>query len=188
MNYPSKPWAKFFAKVNEIDSVKISEWKEYHLLFYFAKRYSQIFGSQFAYSFAGPPSRCTEIVMIKKIWSMLNANHAYQVKDYIDWVFDHKVIPNKTKIKSLGYFMTSGIGNEYRFYLKDKNKITKTQDLPELYKQAVADLGVELNTYGDLAFAQQAVKEAPQHRENYAKALNRLYILGLDSSLLEKIV
>lgn len=171
-----------------METLPVSDWKDIQLLAYLVKRYKQAMGHEFAFSFNNSaPGKCTEMVMIKKIQAMLQSNDSELIKEYIDWVYDKKIIPNKVKIKTIGYFITPGIGNEFLYQRKEKNKITKNTELPACYQQAISDLDLSLSTYGDLAFVQQAVKEAPGSREQYAKALNRLYILGLDPQVLERL-
>ena len=38
----SKPWQKFFKKFEEIESLKVSEWKEVHILAHICKRFKQL--------------------------------------------------------------------------------------------------------------------------------------------------
>ena len=186
MIYPSKHWENFFNKFNQIDTLDISAWKEVHFLSYFCKRYKEVIGVDFAFSFKGAPSKCPEMVMIKKIIAMLNCNNNDYIKYYIDWVFDNKIKPNKMQIKSLAFFLTPGIGNEFNIFMKNKNKITRSTELPMIFKELLSDLDITLDTYGDLAFFQQSVKE--NKRDDYCKVLNRLYVLGLDPKILENIV
>ena len=67
---PSKWWYNFFIKFDEIDSLKVSKWKHVHLLSYFTRRYEQTYNRRYAFSFRGSPSKCTEMVFIKKIFDM----------------------------------------------------------------------------------------------------------------------
>jgi len=53
----SKPWQKFFKKFEEIDTIKVSEWKDVHVLAYICQRYEQQYGRKFAVTIKGAPTK-----------------------------------------------------------------------------------------------------------------------------------
>jgi len=157
LEFVSKPWLKFFKKFNEIDDLKVSKWQPLHQLAHFDRRFREHFGKNFVYSFSGPPSKCKEIVLIKKIYAMLATTNSRTVKEYIDWVFDAKIIAKNMSIRSLAYFITSDIGNEFHAYRKEKARITRSTELPDQFKSIINEFDIPASTYGELAFIKDAL-------------------------------
>ncbi|HVI43050.1 MAG TPA: hypothetical protein VM577_20780 [Anaerovoracaceae bacterium] len=182
----SKPWRNFFDKFAEIDQLKNSKWKEIHQLAYICRRYEQYYGRKFSFSLKNAPSKCPEIVLVKKMCAMLGTTNARTIREYIDWIFDEKIIPKDMKIRSLAFFMTPGLGNEFFIKRVEKNKIDKTTELPNEYKEVVDSLGLPVSTYGDLAFAKCALEEAPnsESRAPYRQLFDKLAAMGFDSMVL----
>jgi hypothetical protein len=183
----SKPWQKFFAKFQEIETLKNSKWTDVHQLAYLCQRYERHYGRKFAFSLMRAPSKCTEIVLIKKMCAMLGTTNARTIREYIDWVFDHKIIPYNLQIRSLSYFMTPGLGNEFHFFFSKKNKIEKSTELPQEYQEIITSLDLPVATYGDLAFAKHALEESPDNeaRAPYKELFSRLYSIGFDPTVLK---
>lgn len=100
----SKPWQKFFAKFLDIETLRTSQWKEVHLLAYICKRYESLYKTKFAFSFKGAPSKCPEMYLVRQMIAMLATTNPKIIKEYIDWVYDFKIIPKNAKIRSLGFF------------------------------------------------------------------------------------
>lgn len=186
----SKPWQKFLLKFKEIEQLEISSWKEPHLLGYFCQKYHQTFHDTFALSFKGPPSKCTEIYLIKKTMAMLDTLDPHMVKDYIDWIFESKIIPGRLHIRTVGYLTTPGFGNEFKSSRSKKNKITKSSKLPLAWKSAIDSSEVSAETYGDLAFIKMALEASPnsESRKPYKQLFSNLIKLGLEPSLLDSLV
>ena len=187
----SKPWQKFFAKFSEIDNLKNSQWKEIHQLAYITKRYEQIYHREFAFSFTGAPSKCTEIVLVKKIGFMLNTSNAKTIKEYIDWIYDVKIIPKNIKIKNLSFFLTPGLGNEFLIYRAENIKIKKTTELPKDYQEIINDLGLSILTYGDLSFAKNILDERGEGNPAvlpYREMFNQLLSIGFEFETIKDII
>lgn len=189
MTLLSKPWQNFFAKFKEIDTLKNCKWKEIHQLAYICKRYEAHYGRKFAFSFQGAPSKCSEIVLVKKMCAMLGTTNAKTIREYIDWVFDCKIIPKNMKIRTLAFFMTQGMGNEFLSYRAEKNKIDKSTELPQEYLEIVNSMDLPVNTYGDLAFIKNALDEAPDNeaRAPYKQLLEKLSAIGFDVLVLKDL-
>lgn len=185
----SKPWQKFLAKFDEIEILPLSEWKEVHLLGYFCKRYEKCFNKKFALSFRGAPSKCNEIYMIKKTMAMLNVMDANIIHDYIDWIFDIKIIPGNIKIRSIGFLTTPGFGNEFNMYRVKKMKISKSTELPSKYQQIINALNLPVVTYGDLAFVKMSLDENPENISKlpYKKMFQNLIALGFELDTLNNL-
>ena len=109
------------------------------------------------------------------------------VKEYVDWIYDQKIIPQKKKIRTLAFFMTQGLGNEFFFFKGESEKISRSTPLPPEYKSIADTLKVRVSTFGDLAFISQAVKQAPnsKSRAPHRSLLEHLKSLGFDESDLE---
>ena len=183
----SKPWQKFFLTFSEIDKLAPAYWKEKHFLAYFCFRFEQHFKQKFSFSFNGPPSKCTEIIFIKKIYSMLNTSNPIMIKSYIDWVFDKKIIPKNLKIRTQGFLITPGLGNEFNFFWQESNKITKSTELPTAALILAKEFEVSAETYGDLGFICEALKQSSAGRDNYQKFIHKLEAIGLDFSPLKDL-
>lgn len=185
----SKPWQKFLAKFDEINTLTIDKWKEPHLLGYFCQRYQKCYEQKFALSFRGAPSKCNEIYMMKKTMAMLDTTNIETVRDYIDWVFDVKIIPNQIKIRSIGFLTTPGFGNEFNQYRKKKQKIVKSTELPTKYQSIINDLDLQANTYGDLAFIKMALDQSPNSvaMEPYKLLFTKLVALDFETEVLNTL-
>ena len=186
---PSKWWISFFKKFDEIGKVPIPKWKPIHHLSYFTQRYEDVYGKRFSFALDGQPSRCKEIFMIKKIMAILGTSNQKTVKDYIDWVFDNKVISVNRKVRSIGFFANASFCNEFHLSMIEKNKIKRGTPLPTNYQIVVDILNLPINTYGDLAFAKRALDEAPdsESRNIYRYLFKELYRVGFEYSMLEEI-
>ena len=189
-NLINKPWQNFLNKFKEIDTLPILKWKEVHILAYICKRYEVTFNKKFAISYKGAPSKSTEIYFIKKIMAMLSTMNMSIIKNYVDWMFDIKIIPKKVKIKSLGYFITPGFGNEFNFYREEKTKVCKTTELPTEYKTIASTLNLSIITYGDLAFIKMALDQNPneESRKPYHILFDSLKEVGFEPSILNELV
>ena len=188
--FVSKPWQKFIAKLQEIDTLEVPNWKPHHQLGHICKRYEEQYGNKYALSFRGAPSKCPEMYLVKQIIAMLSTENPKKIKDYIDWVWDQKIIPNKMKIRSLGFFTTPSFGNEYFLYKIEKAKITKTTELPPEYKKVADTLNLPVSTYGDLAFVKMALDQSPdsEARAPYRALLNNLVSIGFEPSVLNNLM
>ncbi len=180
----SKPWQKFFKKFNEIDILPNSEWKPVHQLAHFANRYQSHFGKRFSFSIKGAPSKCAEVYMVKRISAMLGTTNQKTLSEYIDWVFDTKIITSNRKVRSLGYFANTSFCNEFNQYKIEKNKISRSTLLPQDYKEIADNLGVYARTFGDLAFAKGSIDSMP----TYKSLFNELYKVGFEFDMLKDIV
>jgi hypothetical protein len=185
----SKPWQKFFLKFKDIEVLRTSQWKEVHMLAYIVKRFEEAYNRNFCYSFQGPPSKCTEIVLVKRIYWMLNTSNPRTIKEYIDWVYDFKLIPKNIKIRKLSFFLQNGLANEFFAYRAEMQKISKATELPPDYQLIVSNLGLPVRTYGDLAFAKQALSySGPSALGQYKQLFDQLHAIGFEDDVLKTIV
>ena len=183
----SKPWQNFFKKFDEINDIKVSQWKKVHVLAYICKRYEDHYNRKFSVAIKSAPTKSPDMHLVNRMIVMLETTNMRTVKEYIDWIYDYKIIPKNKKIRTLAFFMTSGLGNEFYFFKKENEKITRSTLLPPEYRSIADTLSVNVSTFGDLAFIVQAVKQSPnsKSREPYKILLEHLKSLGFEESELE---
>ncbi len=143
---PNEYYKKFFDKFKEIDALKIEDWKTVHLLAYFCQKYQNIYGSKYKFKFNSPtPSKCFEVFQIKKLAMNLTAD-PFLLKEYIDWVYDNKVVKAKRKLTSISFMTNEGIVNDYKINVllsnDKKSNIDRTTPLPEKYKIVFNTIGI----------------------------------------------
>jgi len=182
---PSKWWVKFFKRFDEIDTVPEHEWQPIHLLAYFCRRFENHFGKRFSFALKGSPSKCPEIFHIKRVMGVLGTSNQIVMREYIDWVFDTKIIPINKKIRSIGFMANASYCNEFHLHRKEKKKLARTTEIPEDYKKVVDEMGLPIRTFGDLAFAKQALEENPMGREAYERMFDKLYAIGFEYQMLQ---
>jgi hypothetical protein len=102
------------------------------------------------------------------------------IKEYVDWVFDNKIIPKRSHFRKIGFFLTNDFINEFAYAVKKNNKIVRSKELPPAYITIAQDLGIDVNTYGDLAFLQMAIEKNKEKDTPRYILLSNLELLGLD--------
>jgi hypothetical protein len=189
----SKHWQKFFNKFLETPHIPVSNWKEHHLLGYILHRCSIAYETPLSLSFSSAPSKCEEIVFVKRMIVMLGGVGMEIMKKYVDWVFDKKIIPNRMKIRKLTLFLNTSLANEFiNEYSKNidggnvnkalqSNILTRGSELPNHILEIIKSQNMELKTYGDLAFAKMA---ADQENEEYMKLFESLKLINFDTNIL----
>lgn len=191
----SKPWQKFFDKMDAIthDSVPVHKWDDFHVLAYVCKRFREHFGHSFSFSLAGPPSKCPELFCVKRMRFMLFSNSGMNpkaMKDYVDWIFEKKVIEKKQPLISMGYFITPGVCNEFKSHYASQNKIKRSTPFPNQYLSIAESLGISKDmvcTYGDVAFVKMAIEQDPKGRVTYSEFLRHIESFGFDAKILERL-
>lgn len=185
---PNNNYKKFFEKFKEIDTIEPSDWKLAHILSYFCKKYKEQYNTDYKFKFNSPaPSKCFEVFQIKKLSSMLTSNPSL-LKEYIDWVYENKVIKAKRKLTSISFITNEQTVNEYKINVLFANSLETTTSrstpLPEKYKSIFENAGFPVNTYGDLSFLFQ-MTEMPEHLKD---AFKNIEDIGFNKDLLNKIV
>jgi retron-type reverse transcriptase len=183
---PNEKYEKFFKKFEEISILNPSSWNVTHLLGYFCKKYKEQYQTEYKFKFNSPtPSKCFEVFQIKKLAMNLTSDPTL-LKEYIDWVYDNKVVKAKRKLTSISFMTNEGIVNEYKINVllsnDDKPGIDRTTPLPNKYKIVFETIGFPINTYGELAFIYQ------MDDEKVKNAFSQIELIGFDKSKLEKIV
>jgi hypothetical protein len=191
----SKPWVKFFSRLESFPSIELTNWTEYEFLGYLIKRYKDYSGQDYTISMSSAPSQNYDLINIKKIISILHASVYYNksfnrqyVKDYIDWMFDVDIIPKKKKITSVAFFTTLSNINKFKIQYENSKKITRSSIIPQTYKELAESLNIDISTYGDLAFIKLAIESGEDGGlELYQVYFNKLLEMGLEKSVLETL-
>jgi hypothetical protein len=163
----SKPWQKFFIRLVEIDSKPINKWNEYHILSYFLRKYYEAYQIPYALTYAGAPLSCTEIKLLKKVYTLLSTTDQRKVKAYIDWMFEDIVSKKKFQIKGITVLLGNSFANEFLRFYKKQNSITKQTELPDEYKNLADECGLTIDTYGSLLFVMNALKNTTDPNEDF---------------------
>lgn len=185
---PNIRYQKFFEKFKEIDTLEVANWNGTHLLAYFCKKYKEQYQTNYKFKFnSTAPSKCFEVFQIKKLSCMLTSQPIL-LKEYIDWIYLNKVVKAKRKLTSISFMTNEGVVNEYKLnVLLSNNKnsnIDRSTPLPENYKSIFVEAGLDIKTYGDLAFLSQMNPLS----DSIALALQKIEVLGFDKNILGKIV
>jgi len=175
----SKPWQKFLSRLEkEYKTIPQNEWKAIHILSYICERYERLYKIKYVVAIAkAAPSKCTEMFIVNKLFFMLNTIDAVKVKDYVDWVFDKKIIPKKMRINKLSLFIAAGITNEYLLETKKAKRLTRSLPVQPSYIAIANELGIQIETYGDLAFLLLALEKDMKNDLDAAKKTNNYLLL-----------
>ena len=185
---PNDKYVKFFEKFGEIETVNVDDWKPVHLLGYFCKKYYDTYSVNYKFKFNSPsPVKCFEVFQIKRLSNMLTSQPKL-LKNYIDWVYENKVVKAKRRLTSISFLTNEGLMYEYRDSVLMAGQKGETLDrskaLPDNYKSIFIKAGVNLNTYGELAFLSQMSDQSPM----IVAAFDELQSLGFNKDILGKIV
>jgi hypothetical protein len=185
---PNDKYRQFFEKFKEIETLDISEWKVAHILGYFCKKYQEAYNIPYKFKFNSPsPSKCFEVFQVKKLASLLTAQPNL-LKDYIDWVYENKVVKAKRKLTSISFMVQEDTINFYKvnilFAGKKNLGVNRSTYLPDDIKQIFGGCGITINTYGDLAFLSQ-MADMP---DNLKVSFENLKTSGFEMELLQRIV
>jgi hypothetical protein len=185
-DYPNDQYKKFFEKFSEINTIKCEEWKPVHLLAYFVSKYSKHYQTNYSFKYNNPaPSKCFEIFQVKRLASMLSSKPNI-LKEYIDWIFEQKIIKAKRRITSISFLTKEDNVKDYKLnVLFNPNQIIdRTTNLPDNYKSLFSEIGTKVNNYGELAFLYQ-MTDMPFEMVG---AFQKLEASGFDLKLLENIL
>lgn len=185
---PNEQYQKFFNKFKEIETLDASEFKPVHLLAYFCKKYFDTYKVKYQFKFNSPlPTKCFEVFQIKKLASMLTANPKL-LKEYIDWIYETKVIKAKRRLTSISFMTNEGIVNEYKMNVllagKRNLNVDRSTPLPDKFKVIFQSAGVTISSYGELAFLSQMSEMSNELLSAFEKAEQE----GFDKEVLGRIV
>jgi len=185
---PNEQYKKFFDKFAEVDTLSPENWKPVHILGYFCKKYQETYDKKYQFKFNSPsPMKCFEVFQVKKLAMHLTANPTL-LKEYIDWVYDNKVVKAKRRLTSISFMTNEGIVNEYKFNVllagKRNLNVDRSTPLPDKYKTIFSGAGVSISTYGDLAF----VSQMSDMSDELKTAFSTIEEMGFDKEVLGRIV
>lgn len=185
------PWKKFFLKMKDIEiepfKSKVFLWKPEHILGYICKRFKQLYGKEFAITIKNAPSKCPDMFFVKRMIQSLNTTNMVIVKEYVDWMYDTKIIPENKKIRTLAYFMTAGFCNEFHFARAENEIIKRSSTIPKPFKDLAESLNISASTYGDLAFIKMAAERTTDLNNPNVQFIKNIQALGFELSTLEKL-
>lgn len=182
---PNLHWQKFEERLKSIDTVPLENWKEEEALGYLLKKYKEHYKIDFALSYSGAPGKSGEMYCVRRIFTAIGTQKAWIVKNYIDWVFEKIITPQNVPVKSLAYFFTHSLCEQYRTIFRKRLVITRTTELPPDYLAVINKLNIRCQTYGDLAFIKLSVDQNPD--SPYRNLFDELNEVGFDSNILQTL-
>lgn len=187
-DYPNDKYRQFFEKFTEIETMDVKDWKPVHILAYFCKKYQEQYNTKYQFKFNSPsPAKCFEVFQVKKLAMLLSGNPNI-LKEYIDWIYQTKVVQAKRKLTSISFMTHDGVVQDYKMNILLKGKknlnVDRSTPLPDAYKKAFTEAGTAINTYGELAFVSQM---DPMPAE-LSVAFQKIVADGFDTEVLGRIV
>lgn len=187
---PNASYQKMFDKFKEIDTLPMDQWNKNHLLGYFVRCYKDKYGIDYGFRFNTPqPSKSFEIFHIGSIGSKLSTDPII-FKQYIDWVFTNEVPKLKRRFTSISFLNNEERLNFFKWKVltspKEASSYDRSTTLPSPYLEAM--IGTGIKTFGDLAFANSAIKIGSLKNEAVISAFSKLQEIGFDFSSLDKVV
>jgi hypothetical protein len=186
---PNDKYKKFFDKFAEIETIDVTQWKIAHILGYFCKKYKQTYGMDYSWKFNNQsPTKCFEVWQANTLASKLSQNPKI-LRDYIDWVFVNYVPKTKARFRSVSFITKDEIVQDYKMNVLlagQKNlQVDRSTSLPSIYADILREVaGINITTYGDLAFVYQ-MDPMPN---NISLAIDKMVEAGLDVEVLRRIV
>lgn len=179
---PNVFYKKFFARFPEIKSLDVSEWKSVHLIAYFCELYESLYGLKYTFKFNASPTRCYEVIQIKRMVAMLNTTDPKIIKDYITWIFANKMTGTKRQMKVIGYLATQELVDEFKRTARKSEEVNRSTPLPTKYISVLENHNFKsCQTYGSLAFLWLAAKS--EDSDTYTNLFNDLLSEGLNISI-----
>jgi hypothetical protein len=187
--YPSIHWAKFFNRFDEITILPIESWDTTLLIAYFCKRYRDHYNISYTFKFnSNAPSKSIEVFRFRSLGMNLSASPVI-LKDYIDWVFDTKIIQQKRRITTMAILVDEKNVHEYKIKKQamDKNVgIDRTTIIPANYAAIVKKHGFTFSSFGELSFIKKCI-DSKTAEEGHKTMLDELSNNGLDLRSLDKV-
>jgi hypothetical protein len=184
---PNSKYQKFFDGFKNIDTLPVEQWGKTELLGYFCHKYKQTYNVDYPWKFNHQsPSKCFEVWQFNTLCSKLSANPQI-LKEYIDWAYLNVVPKAKRRLTSISFLTRDEVVIPYKMDIllggKKNLSVDRSTSLPSNLREAFRLVGVDVNTYGDLAFLFH-MEQTPE----IASAFAEIEALGFDKSILERIV
>jgi len=192
--YPSVKWTKFFETFKEIETLSADKWKPVHLIAYFCKKYKAAYDVNYQFKFNSvSPVKSFEVFQVKKL-SMLLSSDPVILQQYIDWVYEIKVVKGKRRLTSISFMTHDELVNDYKFNVllgkKKQLQIDRSSPLPADIREIFKDVDY-VKTYGDLVFVFRAIEgnsDNSQVSPVLMSAIEKLKLSNFDFSNLDRIV
>ena len=185
---PNSHWRKFAERLDNFEQVPLEDWKHEEILGYLLKRYRDHFKINFSLSYSGAPGKCGEMYCVNRMLNAIGTEKGWISKQYIDYVYDKIIIPQKVQVDSLGFFFTKKLCDQFRANFAKSQEITRSTELPPEYKGIADKLGVSVATYGDLAFARMALNDTNRDDlKEYSQLFVELEALGFYQRVLDSL-
>lgn len=185
--YPSKHYAKFFERFSSIDVLPVEQWDLTLIIAYFCKRYKTYYKLDYTFRFNNTaPTKSYEVYNFKKLAAMLSSNPII-LKDYIDYIFETKIIARKKRITSVAILTDANTINDYKFkklLMGKEISIDRVIVIPPIYMEILRKYECNFTNYGELSFAKRCVDAGD---DKYKEMLNELNKAGMDISILNRI-
>lgn len=184
---PNIHWQRFENRIKEFNLVEIELWKEEQVLGYLLYRYKEHYKINYALSYSGSPSKCSEIYCINRMMQCVGTRQGPILKEYIDWIFDKDIIPNNKKIVSLAYFWNKKQCANFRSIYQELHKLTKDTQLPQEYIEEAEKRHISANNYADLVFIKMALDNSPEDYPDYNEFFNAIKQKGFNPVVLNDL-
>ncbi len=175
-----KRWETFFKKGSNALTLSPDEWKDHQILWYLMYRFKEMTGREFACQYTKSPTSSSELYFIKALKAMMGTSNGSVLKQYIDWIFEHKLPENKLQLRSLNFLNIPALANEFLAFRQKSKIVSRTTTLPSSWMEKAKELDVEAETYGDVAFIELAVLQGSAE-ENYKNFYRFLLSEGFHS-------
>jgi hypothetical protein len=101
------------------------------ILGYFCHKFRTQYKSEFNLSYTDSGLfRGTEAIFVRRLLAMFSGS-TLQVKEYLDWYFDYKVVQQGKKLVSMTALVAPAVVGLYKHQAAKKNVITRSTPLPE---------------------------------------------------------
>jgi hypothetical protein len=187
---PNVHWKKFKERLDSYSQTPPSDWTDEHALAHILKRYKDNSGGvEYALSYSRPPTKCKEIYCVQRMIMSLGTSDGLIIKKYIDWVFDTFIVSKNVEVTSIAFFFTDHFIFKFKSLLRKESKITRVTELPKKYLDKANELGLSISTYGELAFANQAIQNDPDNEDyiNYKKFFEYIESEGFNIGVLSEV-
>jgi hypothetical protein len=185
---PNDRYRKLFERFKEIDTLPVVEWKKHHLLAYFCHKYKEAYNLEYVWKFNTPaPSKCFEVWQISSLAGKLSAQPKI-LKHYIDWVFENVVPFAKRRLTSISFLTKEETVTDYKrkvlWVEQTGDNIDRSAALQDKYIEILVSAGIDIKTYGDLAF----ITQTNPIQDNVLEAITKMEEIGFDREALKRIV
>lgn len=185
---PNEKYAKFFSLFSDIDTLEVEKWNIAHLLGYFCKKYKSTYNEDYHWKFNNEnPKKCFEVWQMNTLVARISKNPKI-LKEYIDWAYENLVPKAKRRFTSISFITKEDVVINYKtkFLFADKKDlhVSRSTALPTEYRSIFTLIGVNIPTYGDLAFIDQMTDKSAELQT----AFDKIVEIGFDLDVLKRVI